>query len=67
MIGTILGLPTEELRIIEANYPSNVKRCCNEMLEIWLKMDDSASWEKMFTAIESPAVYHQLCPGMTVI
>lgn len=66
MIGILLGLPSKSLRIIEADYPSNVKRCCNEMLEIWLEIDDTASWEKLFAAIESPAVSHQSCPGITV-
>lgn len=56
MIGTLLNLPKEELNIIEANYPTNVKWCCNKMLEIWLELDPNASWEKLFAALESPAV-----------
>ena len=55
-IGTQLGLPIGELRAIEAGYPTNVKWCCNRMLEKWLEMDPIASWGKLFTAIESPAV-----------
>ena len=55
-IGTQLGLPIGELRAIEAGYPTNVKWCCNRMLEKWLEMDPTASWGKLFTAIESPAV-----------
>ena len=56
MIGTLLGLPKEELQCIEASYPTNVNWCCNQMLEMWLKMDSSASWEKLFKVIGSPAV-----------
>ena len=56
VIGTLLGLPSGELNAIEAGYPTNVKWCCNQMLEKWLEMDTTASWEKMLTAIESPAV-----------
>ena len=26
------------------------------MLEIWLELDPNASWEKLFAALESPAV-----------
>ena len=33
VIGTSLGLPSGELKAIEAGYPTNVKWCCNQMLE----------------------------------
>ena len=56
VIGTLLGLPSEELRAIEAGWPTNIKWCCNQMLENWLAMDTTASWGKLFTVIESPAV-----------
>ena len=55
-MGTLLGLPSGELKAIEAGYPTNVKWCCNAMLEKWLEMDTTASWGKLFTVIESPAV-----------
>ena len=56
VIGTLLGLRSGELWAIEAGYPTNVKWYCNEMLEKWLKKDTTASWRKLFTVIESPAV-----------
>ena len=56
VIGTLLGLPSGELKAIEAGYPTNVKWCCSQMLEKWLEMDPTASWEKLFTVIDSPAV-----------
>ena len=56
VIGTLLGLPSGELKAIEAGWPANVKWCCNQMLEKWLEMDTTASWGKLFTVIESPAV-----------
>ena len=59
VIGICLGLHIGELNIIEANYPNNARWCCNKMLEKWLEMDPNASWEKLFTAIESPAVSDQ--------
>ena len=55
-MGTLLGIPSGELRSIEAGYPTNVKWCCNKMLEIWLESDSSASWGKLIKAIESSAV-----------
>ena len=62
MIGTLLGLPSGELKSIEAGYPTNVKWCCNQMLEKWLEVDPSASWKKLFEAIESPAVSSDQAP-----
>jgi len=56
VIGILLGLPKGELNSIEAGYPTNVKWCCNKMLEKWLEVDPTACWEKLFAAIESPAV-----------
>jgi len=56
VIGTLLDLPSGELKAIEAGYPTNVKQCCNQMLEKWLEVDPTASWKKLFTVIESPAV-----------
>ena len=56
VIGTLLCIPNGELRAIEAGYPTSVKWCCNQMLEKWLEKDITASWEKLLTIIESPAV-----------
>ena len=56
VIGTLLGLPSGELKAIEAGYATNVMWCCNQMLEKWLDVDTTASWGKLFTIIESPAV-----------
>ena len=56
LIGTLLDLPSGELKAIEAGYPTNVKWCCNQMLEKWLDMDTTASWGKLLAVIESPAV-----------
>ena len=56
MIGTLLGIPNEELNIIEGGYPTNLKWCCNRMLEKWLEIDTTASFEKLSAAIHSPAM-----------
>ena len=56
VIGTLLGLPSGELKAIEAGYPTNVKWCYNQMLEKWLEMDGTASWSKLFSVIKTPAV-----------
>ena len=56
VIGTLLDVPCGELKTIEADHRKDVKKCCNEMLEMWLRVDTTASWEKLFTVFESPAV-----------
>ena len=56
VIGTLLNLVTGELNIIEHTNPTNLKWCCNKMLEMWLEVDPHATWKKMFAAIDSPAV-----------
>ena len=58
MIGTLLGLPSRILDTIETKYPTNFKWCCNQMLEVWLKMDNTASWGKLLTVIGSLAVFY---------
>ena len=68
MIGELLGVPTGELNAIEAGWPTNAKWCCNQMLEKWLDMDTTASWEKIHAAIESPAVSsNQTSKGTSMI
>ena len=56
VIGILLDMPVGELKCIEAGYPTNVKWCCNQMLEKWLEMDPDASWTKLIKVIESSSV-----------
>ena len=56
VIGTLLGLPSGALDIIENDNMCRAVRCCNSMLKRWLEVDETASWEKIFAVIESPAV-----------
>ena len=63
VIGTLLDLPSETLSIIERNHMFQVDLCCNALLEKWLQVDTTASWGKLFTVIESPAVSSTLGKG----
>ena len=56
VIGTRLGLSTGALDIIENDNMHKAVQCCNGMLKKWLELDTTASWEKLFEVIESPAV-----------
>ena len=62
VIGTLLGLPREELKIIEHDNYHKAVPCCNAVLDKWLEVDPSASWEKLFKVIESPAVSSDQAP-----
>lgn len=54
-IGTLLDIHKGTLDSIESEYRDQ-RRCCNKMFEEWLDRDISASWEKLLSAITSPAV-----------
>jgi len=56
VIGTLLGLPKGTLDIIKYDNKDKAEPCCDAVLEEWLEVDPSASWEKLFKVIESPAV-----------
>ena len=56
VIGTLLGLPSATLDIIERDNHYKARECCNAMWIEWLQVDPTASWGKLFTVIESPAV-----------
>ena len=51
VIGTLLGLPSGKLNSIEAGWPTNAEWCCYNMLEAWLNIDTTASWQKIQAVI----------------
>ena len=53
VIGTLLGLRSERLDIIEYDNRYKAEPCCRDMLSHWLDVDPFASWGKLFTVIES--------------
>ena len=57
MIGTLLGLSTGVIDLIQCNNHYRAELCCNDMLKMWLQVDPAASWGKLFDVIESPAVF----------
>jgi len=56
MVGTQLGLPSGTLDVIEQDNVYRSIPCCNAMWTKWLKIDPSASWEKLLNVIESLTV-----------
>lgn len=56
-IGIELGLSHAKLKIIAVDHSQRCEDCCNQMLAEWLQIDPTASWKKLFDAVESPTVY----------
>ena len=53
-IAVQLGIPTEDIEIIEVDSPST-QECCRVMLLLWLQRDPEASWRKLHDVLEG---YH---------
>ena len=60
MIGTLLNIPKGRRDGIESSYPASSFRCCNKMLEMWLDINTSVTWKDIITAIDSPAIPHDV-------
>ena len=43
---------THQLKIIAANHPQDVKECCKDMLNVWLKTQPNATWDQLTNALE---------------
>ena len=41
-----------KLKIIQANHPNDVARCCHEMFEVWLSVEVEASWNTLIDALK---------------
>ena len=65
LIGTLLGIPSGELNIIEYDYRDKVVSCCNAMLEKWLELDPTATWERVFATIDSEAILSTIAANGT--
>ena len=40
------------LNIIKENHPTDIERCCDEMIKRWLDVDTEASWDKLIHALK---------------
>ena len=45
-----------ELNTIEAEYPSDLNRCCTKMFQLWLKKQPIASWNQLIEALRQPGI-----------
>lgn len=44
------------LRAIKESYSSNVKKACQEMLELWLDRQPKATWNQLIEALKAPNI-----------
>ena len=45
-----------ELDMIEAEYPTDHKKCCTKMFSLWLRKQPAASWNKLIEALRQPGI-----------
>ena len=64
VLGTVLGLPSETLAAIEYDNRFRCHACSFEMFAKWLDYS-TATWEKLFTALESPAIHSNFDEGVS--
>ena len=50
-LGVALGIPAHKLDSTDQNYRGDSNRCKMGMLDIWLRTDLNASWEKLADAL----------------
>ena len=55
-IGIMLDVDAAILAVIERDYYPSATDCSNAMLNKWLKVDNTASWGKLLTIVESPPI-----------
>jgi len=63
-IGNSLSLSENSLDTIEHGNHHRAENCCNVMWEHWLDTDSSASWNKVFSAIDLP-IHNRLVDTMS--
>ena len=53
-LGTLLleEESVSELNIIKANHPDDVKECCREVFELWLRKDPEPNWNTLIDALK---------------
>ena len=51
-LGLELGLKDYHIANITKDFPNRSVTCCGKMLQKWLDIDPSASWNKLYDAIK---------------
>ena len=48
-----LDIELGQLKIIKADHPGDTSGCCKGLWKKWLEVDADATWDKLFTGIDS--------------
>ena len=46
----------QKLKIIEKNFSTDVEKCADKMLDLWLETKSNASWNKLIRAFREPHI-----------
>ena len=46
----------DELNTIEAQYQTDLNRCCTKMFHLWLNKQPNASWKQLIEALRQPGI-----------
>ena len=63
-LGVQLGIPDDELDVIEQNYPRDAKMCQSKMFGVWLRNETAPTYEKMvkaLVAVDKTSLAEMLC------
>ena len=63
-LGVQLGIPDDELDVIEQNYPRDARMCQLKMFSAWLRTESAPTYEKMvkaLVAVEKTSLAEVLC------
>ena len=57
-VGTMLldVKQVSQLKLIQTNHGSDVKKCCLAMLQYWMESHPKATWHHLVAALMSPGV-----------
>ena len=51
-----LKIPPYQTEEIEVNYPNNVSKCREKMVDRWFRRDSELSWSSLCVALRDPLV-----------
>ena len=63
-LGVQLGIPDNELDVIELNYPRDAEMCQSKMFSAWLRSESAPTYEKVvkaLVAVDKTSLAEMLC------
>ena len=63
-LGVQLGIPDNELDVIQQNYPRDTRMCQSKMFSVWLRNESAPTYEEMvkaLVAVDKTSLAEMLC------